>query len=112
MGSLLSGSQLVNFTNPLAFGSEAGNLSGSEHDEVSAHSPSSLCPLDASASHLVGRRRLGRRPALQPDAYGCRRTSWIWYTRYHSPSSTWTSGRTIGPYFPYNHHNNSSNYYN
>merc|ERR1712130_745193 len=53
MGSLLSGSQLVSFTNPLAFGSEAGNLSRSkhdEHDEVSAHSPSSLCPLHASSS--------------------------------------------------------------
>ena len=85
----------------------------SSQHAVSAPSPSSLCGLHASTkwTHLVERGRLGRRSVLQPHTYECRGSSWIWYTGYHPPTSTWTSGGTLGPYFPYDHYNHSPNYY-
>ena len=103
-------------------GQYASLLSGPHH-AVSHPSPSSLHAFHVSSTwtHLVERRgydverrRLGVRPILQPDTYECWRSSWIWSAWYHPPTSTWTSGRTLGPDFPYNHYNDynhSPNYY-
>ena len=90
------------------------------HHEVSASYFNFPCALHASpkGTHLVERGghdlergRLDIWPNLQPHTYERGRPSWIWCAGYHSSTSTWSSGRTLGPHFSYNHYNRSPNYY-